>query len=291
MQNDNGQWRTQLCAWDYRWKNFSSSQPGWADAVSCQEKLIIIISLIFSNSFSSAVWALHLPLYTLKKKKIYRIHSSNYFLSPSKPLAMQFFCFCFFKFFVCLFCFSGWKACAFSFLHFDDLVISLPSVLPAHSQAPKVVDTVIYSEQQAHKASTTRTPFYIETEAQRCFMIFPKPHNGNRLEPDLNAWSLSARSYPSRLLFRSKHGGKTGGGGHRERTLLKTHVSERLTKRTRSSARRKEEKGDPEQRCRISYEYERRFSFGSQKRGHVMGLFIFMELEMERMHQVRETAL
>lgn len=103
---------------------------------------------------------------------------------------MQFFCFCFFKFFVCLFCSSGWKACAFSsFLHFDDLVnFYLPSDLPAHSQAPKVLlNTVIYLEQQPHKESATRTPFYTETEAQRCYMIFPKSHNGDRLEPDLNA--------------------------------------------------------------------------------------------------------
>lgn len=68
-----------------------------------------------------------------------------------------------------------------------------------------------------------------------------------------------------------------------------THVSERL--RTRSTSRRKEGGGGPEQRCRISHEYERRFLFGSRRGGHVIDLFIFMGIEMEGMHQVRESAL
>lgn len=105
---------------------------------------------------------------------------------------------------------------------------------------------MIYSEQQPHKASTTRTQFYTETEAQRCYVIFPKSHNGDRLEPDLNAalrdpWVQAP--IPAGCFSEANAGGKTAGGGHRERTLLKTHVSERLTKRTRCTSRRKEEKG------------------------------------------------
>lgn len=102
-QNDSGQSKIQFCAWVCRWKFLSCGQPGWDDAVSCQEGsrgthylhqpyLFLLLSLQLSE--------LSTYFYKHKQTQTYRLYSSGYFLSPSRPLAMQFFCV------FCLFCFS-----------------------------------------------------------------------------------------------------------------------------------------------------------------------------------------
>lgn len=104
---------------------------------------------------------------------------------------------------------------------------------------------------------------------------FSHSHHEDRLEPDLDpalcdSWAQAPVT--AGCFSETNAWAKTEEGGHGGRPL-KTHVCQRLTN-SKIHSGRKEEKGDQEQRCRISCELMKRILFGSQRAGHVMGLCI-----------------
>ena len=126
------------------------------------------------SSNSSFFSCLSSPLlFTSSQNSTCTTHLSCFFLAPCRPLAMW------------VFFFSGWNAGSFSSflqapLYFDYVVKSqLPSNLPTDFQAPKALSDAVI---QSHKASTIRTEFWKETEAQRCYTIIPTSHSKNGLE-------------------------------------------------------------------------------------------------------------
>lgn len=101
---------------------------------------------------------------------------------------------------------------------------------------------------QSHKTSTIRTAFYKETEAQRCKVIIPKSHSKNKLEPDLNSVVCDSRAQAPNDMAgccseTNVRNDNCEERSLRERTLLKTYRSERLTHRIWSRSGRQEEKG------------------------------------------------